>query len=119
ERVQNVDELIFREVEKTIVVKRAAATQVLFRDTHAAACVFQYFDRRFSDLRMEIIVERIRPQDHRGSRAVFRATLVKPFAERLGCEAGNAALGRNPGKFFADGRETRDMCEQVDEAWNA
>src|SRR5208282_1487252 len=50
-------------IQHAVIVERPATAQVGSRDDHSEACVFKDIDGGFGRVRMEIVVEGIRPQD--------------------------------------------------------
>src|SRR3954467_2321894 len=63
QRVEDLAQLPLRQIEHPVVVQRTAAAEALRLDDHCVAEMLENRDRRFRHLRMEEVVERIRPEE--------------------------------------------------------
>src|SRR5215468_4156326 len=78
ERVQNFNQLVFRLIEKAVIVQWPAATHVFFGYDDAASRIFQHLDSCLSDFGMKVIAERIGPEDDRSSGLILRSAVAEP-----------------------------------------
>src|SRR5262249_28587695 len=96
ERVEDLPQVTLREAEHAAVVDRPPAAQGPGRHRDRPARGLERLDRRARDLGMELVVERVGPEDHatapaRGARRPPR----EPLLEALGREFGRGPLRRD------------------------
>ena len=72
QRVEDLAQQSLGRVEHAEVVERPAAAERRPRDDHVEAGVLEHLDGRLGGLRVEVVVERVGPEDHRRPPAVAR-----------------------------------------------
>src|SRR5581483_10245289 len=97
---------LFCHAEKTIVVERAAATDVLTRDFHLKSEMLKDMDSGFRRAREEVVVKRVREQNNFLSRGNALVAL-HPAGKRLGSELRDLALEGHPGSEFGEFADSR------------
>src|SRR3954462_36713 len=78
QRVEYTHEVARRQGEHSIVVERAAAAEMSRRDDDVATCVFERLDGSNTDVSLEVIRERVGPQNHLLAGRVVRPTPLVP-----------------------------------------
>src|SRR5262249_47779114 len=101
---QDFAEKLVRLVEKSIVIERTSAAEFGTRDKDAKAGIFQYFRCRRRNVGMEVVVERIGPQNHFWLADIANAAPAKPVLERLGREGGYSAFRPDSGNVLCSGQ---------------
>src|SRR3954465_8163390 len=117
QRVEDLAQLPLRQIEHPVVVQGTAAAEALRLDDHGVAEMLENRDRRFRHLRVEEVVEGIRPEeDARPARVRLRLLrppasarrrqsrllrtgglpVLEPFAKRFGGESRHLPLLRHP-----------------------
>src|ERR1051325_6243425 len=105
EGFEDLPQSLFRFIEQAVIVERPAAAQMRLGHLNAETGVFEHFDGRLGDIRMKVVVERVRPeQDWRFALVASRASL-EPNLEWLGRKEWNFSLGCDPREPFARAAE--------------
>ncbi len=85
-------------VEHAVVVERAPAAEIRARDNDSEAGGFQDFDGGFGGAGVEIIIERVGPEENgRGVQVIRRVPAMEPCFESLWGEGRDSALLGNSG----------------------
>src|SRR6185437_13529646 len=115
--IQNIQQVCFRLIEKTVIIKGPPATQTALRYFYSIACRFQHFNRGLRGVREEVIVEGIRPEHHSRSIVMlpFRLSgmLREPRFEGLLRECGHSAALRESAERFCDLRQPGRLGKQI------
>ena len=83
ERLQDFAQLMLCTIEKAVIVERPPAAERTIRKRDVAPGRFEHVSRRDGDLRMKVVVEGIRPEDHLPTaRLPTVRSAAKPFDER-------------------------------------
>ena len=91
ERLHRLAQQLFGHAEEAPVVERASAAELLARQGDVVADIFQYFDRRHRGIGVEVIVERVGPQQD----APVGLPLTRRFAPPSPRFAGRGALAES------------------------
>src|SRR5579872_4693785 len=87
-------QILFGLVEHAEIIERPAAAQMHLRNPDLETCALKYIKRRAASVRMKIIVERVRPQNH-------FALVYCGRSSGISSNAGNVML---PGPMLESGR---------------
>src|SRR5438093_13370424 len=110
-------------VDHAEIVERPPAAKVSGRHTHFEARVSQHFVCGFAGLRMKVVVESIRPEDHlpasvAGSSShggIGNTPAASPLPERMRGKAGKLPLRSQMQRGTEDLTETRRIVDEVDQ----
>ena len=114
-RIQDVLQLSLGKIEHAIVVQWPSATHVRLRHFHFEPRVPQHLDRRPRDLRMKIIVKRVRPQNHvRPTHPRLSGTLrfFPPLLERFRQQTAETAVLVRFRRSVSPARQTSDFDQK-------
>ena len=92
-RTEHTFEVAPREVEHPVVVERPPATELRARDRHVVAGRLQRLHRGNADLRMEVVVEGVGPEDELLARRRAFRPRAEPVAQRARRELRELARG--------------------------
>src|SRR2546422_9733310 len=95
-------------VQKSEVVERTSAAQMTARDRDAEAGARQHVQRRAAGLRIEVVVERVHPENDVGIALGGCAALASvPDRQRAASKCPLAEAGRRAARHFAVAREAQ------------
>src|SRR6266567_7225113 len=77
-------------IQHSKVVKRTATADTPFRNSHLESRCFQHFNRSDRGFGMKIIIEGVRPENHRGRIGLRRLAFLEPTAKIPGRKSRNA-----------------------------
>ena len=114
--LEDLLEVAAGEFEHAEVVQRTSAAERASGELDGASRGFEHLHGRFGDIRLEVVCERVGPQDHPPPRAGCDVTAGKPACERLVGEAGQCALRRDSRDAFPD-RCARERVRRGGASW--
>src|ERR1700676_678652 len=115
QRAENLEEEMLGAIQHAPIVEWTPATQVGLRQQHAVAGGFQHVNRRLGGVREEVVIECVRPQEHRCSFQISRLSTSEPLTKRLRGESRNAASLRNTRDYLSDIPQERQLRSQIDQ----
>ena len=109
--VEHVAEIRLGQVEHPVVIERPAAAEVSTRDDNVKAGLLQRLDRRDPDLGLEVVRERVGPEDHAPTPAVGRRPGREPGLQRQRRKGRDLAVRMNAGCELEGAVERRRLGE--------
>src|SRR4051812_36171342 len=115
QRQQDALQLRLGLVEHAIVVERTPAAQRLFWQPYFEAAVLEHLDRRPRRIGIEVVVERVGPEQHLRSALRLRPSAREPASKSFGRKGRYVALLGHAREPLGDTRRARALRDQVDE----
>ena len=115
QRAEDLAELARGEIEHAPVVERTPAAEGARRQRDRASRRLEHLDRRLPDLGVEVVRERVRPEEHPTPAVAARRAAREPARERLRRECRQTARGRDAADRLGRIRKDRRLRDEVRE----